>query len=194
GIADLFVTPAGVPIWATAPKLLPRPLPRSGEDAGSVVNTTKGIAGPFVTPAGVAIWATAPKLTPAPPPAPALASKTSSSRVPPRPMVLNNCALVSITGITPLSPPAAFASESQERRHFAEKPCRTATRRWPATVVNNYTFNSDGHAITISAHPTSAGAGTPPVKKQKRRKRPNKAKKKEEGEKKEEEKAEWFHV
>ncbi|GIJ82208.1 hypothetical protein Asppvi_000714 [Aspergillus pseudoviridinutans] len=80
------------------------------------------------------------------------------------------------------------------RRHPGEKPCRTATRRQPArrqpaahqppTVVANYTCNSDGHAITISAQPTSA---PPPAKKQKRRKRPNKAKKKVE-EKKEEEK------
>jgi hypothetical protein len=44
-------------------------------------------------------------------------------------------------------------------------------------VVNNYIFNGDGHAITISAHPTSAGAVPPPAKKGKRRKRPNKAEK-----------------
>ncbi|GFG20451.1 hypothetical protein IFM5058_10627 [Aspergillus udagawae] len=77
------------------------------------------------------------------------------------------------------------------RRHLAGKPCRTGTRRRPAprqlpTVVNNYTFNGDGHAITISAHPSSAGAVPPPAKRQKRRKRPNKAKEKVE-EKKEEE-------
>ncbi|GFG20125.1 hypothetical protein IFM61606_00351 [Aspergillus udagawae] len=77
------------------------------------------------------------------------------------------------------------------RRHLADKPCRTGTRRRPAprqlpTVVNNYTFNGDGHAITISAHPSSAGAVPPPAKRQKRRKRPNKAKEKVE-EKKEEE-------
>jgi hypothetical protein len=52
-------------------------------------------------------------------------------------------------------------------------------------VVNNYT-NGDGHAITISAHPSSAGADPPPAKRQERRKRPNKAKEKVE-EKKEEE-------
>ncbi|GAQ08027.1 hypothetical protein ALT_5348 [Aspergillus lentulus] len=79
------------------------------------------------------------------------------------------------------------------RRHPADKPCRPASRRQPAarrrqppTVVNNITINGDGHSITISAHPLSAGDGPPPGKKPRRRKRPDKAKGKEEKKEKEE--------
>ncbi|GFF54080.1 hypothetical protein IFM61392_01423 [Aspergillus lentulus] len=59
------------------------------------------------------------------------------------------------------------------RRHPADKPCRPAapaSRRQPAArrqapTVLNITINGDGIAITISAHPQSAGDVPPPAKK-----------------------------